>query len=320
MKQTLTDTDGITTVSAKSLIALREQAKQLPLSSARIRARQGGAYLSSFRGRGMEFEESRMYMPGDDIRNMDWRVTARTGNAHTKVFREERERPVLLWLDLNASMMFATRGAYKAVIASKIAALLAWSAVQHNDRLGALIFAGDQHSEIRPQRGKNAALAVIGNLVKHPAWQAHADKHRDMPGAVSRLRKVTRPGSLVFMLSDFRGMNHQCDIHLANIARHSDVVMIHIGDPIEDQLPPRGHYQVSDGNRIITLNTADKHYRQQYHQRFDKLRQHLQKLCRQHRMFYLPVSTGDDILASLHAGLGLRAHAQSAQRKHRRHG
>ena len=303
------DTDGITSISTRSLIALREQAKQLPLHSSRIHARQGGAYLSSFKGRGMEFEESRMYMPGDDIRNMDWRVTARTGNAHTKVFREERERPVLLWLDLNASMMFATRGAFKAVVASKLAALLAWSTVNHNDRLGALIFAGDQHSEIRPRRGKNVALQILGAIARHPAWQPqnqHAEK-RDMLAALSRLRQVTRPGSLVFMLSDFRDMSRQAEVHLANTARHSDVVLIHVSDPIEDQLPPRGQYLVSDGKRVIQLNTADRHYREQYHRRFHAHRQHLQQLCRLHRMFYLPVSTSDDPLAALQAGLGLRA-------------
>ena len=310
------DTDGITTISTRSLIALREQARQLPLHSSRIHARQGGAYLSSFKGRGMEFEESRMYMPGDDIRNMDWRVTARTGNAHTKVFREERERPVLLWLDLNASMMFATRRAFKAVVASKVAALLAWSTVNHNDRLGALIFAGDQHTEIRPRRGKNVALEILGAIAHHPAWrpQNQSVEKRDMQAAMSRLRKVTRPGSLVFMISDFRKMNHQAEVHLANIARHSDIVMIHVSDPIEDELPARGQYQVSDGNRVIQLNTSDKRYREQYHQRFDSHRQHLQKLCRKHRMFYLPVSTQDDPLTALQAGLGLRASMKNQYR------
>ncbi len=320
MKQTPTDTDGITTISAQSLIALREQAKPLSLSGQRIRARQGGAYLSSFKGRGMEFEEARIYMPGDDIRNMDWRVTARTGNAHTKVFREERERPVLLWLDLNASMMFATRGAFKAVVASRIAAMLAWSAVQHNDRLGALIFAGDQHHEIRPRRGKNAALEVIGVIARHTAWQQQTvPQARNMQVALSRLRKVARPGSLVFMLSDFREMSHQAEVHLANIARHSDVVMIHISDPIEDQLPPGGHYLVSDGDSVVNLNTTDKIYRERYHRRFDSHRQHLQRLCRQNHMFYLPVSTQDDILERLQNGLGLRASTNKLSRSKLRH-
>jgi uncharacterized protein (DUF58 family) len=299
--------DGITWISTQNLIQLRQQAKQLPLNSGKIHAKQGGAYLSSFKGRGMEFDESRIYLPGDDIRSMDWRVTARTGTAHTKVFREERERPVLLWLDLNASMMFATRGAFKAVVASKIAALLAWSTANNNDRLGALIFAGSSHTEIRPKRGKNAALDLIGRISHHAAWHETDQQQRDMPAAVSRLRKVARPGSLIFMISDFREMNHSAETRLANIARHSDVVMIHITDPIETQLPERGQYQVSDGDKIIRLNTADRSLRNTYQHRFDAHRTQLQKLCRQNRMYYLSISTQDDVLLSLQQGLGLRA-------------
>lgn len=103
------EAEGITWISSQSLIQLRHNASQLLLDSSRIHAKQGGAYLSSFKGRGMEFDESRIYQAGDDIRNMDWRVTARTGTAHTKVFCEERERPVLIWLDLNTSMTLSSQ-------------------------------------------------------------------------------------------------------------------------------------------------------------------------------------------------------------------
>ena len=154
--------EGITWISPQSLIKLRLHASQTMLNSSIIHAKQGGAYLSSFKGRGMEFDESRIYQAGDDIRNMDWRVTARTGEAHTKVFREERERPVLLWLDLNPSMMFATRNRFKSVIATELAALIAWGAAKNNDRLGGLIFSSDEHIEIKPRRGKAAVLDFIG--------------------------------------------------------------------------------------------------------------------------------------------------------------
>jgi len=143
--------EGITWISAQSLIKLRLQANQLPLDSGKIHAKQGGAYMSAFKGRGMEFDESRIYQAGDDIRNMDWRVTARTNTPHTKVFREERERPVLLWLDLSASMMFATRKKFKSVIACEIASLIAWSAAKNNDRIGGLIFSENEHVEMKPQ-------------------------------------------------------------------------------------------------------------------------------------------------------------------------
>ncbi len=302
--------DGINWLSTRAMIELRQQARSLPLARGRIHARQGGAYLSSFKGRGMEYDESRLYLPGDDIRNMDWRVTARTGNAHTKVFREERERPVLLWLDLGPSMMFATRHAYKSVIACEIAALLAWSAADHNDRLGGLVFAGEAHSEIRPRRGKQAVLDLFGRIAHHPAWQ-QAGAHNDMQAAVRRLRKVARPGSLVFMISDFRDFDDSTEQQLASISRHCDVILIPVSDPLETNLPERGQYRISDGIRRLQLDTGNKAFRLRYRQRYQQRIERLQQHCRQHRNYLMPISTTDDVLASLQQGLGIRASLHS---------
>ena len=308
--------EGITWLRPASLIRLRALATQLPLDRGKIHARQGGHYLSAFKGRGMEFDESRLYMPGDDIRNMDWRVTARTGTAHTKVFREERERPVLLWLDLNASMHFATHKRFKAVLAAELAAMLAWSAVGNGDRLGGLIFAGEAHDELRPRRGKLAALDFIGRCCHHPAWAQAAqaqrddrdqarDQARNMARAVTRLHKVTHPGSLVFMLSDFRDMNDAAFHRLASLARHNDVVLIHVFDPIEAALPAAGEMPVTDGRRTLRVNTASAALRRHYQQRFLTRQQTMRDFCRRHRLFLLPASTAEDPLAQLHRGLGV---------------
>lgn len=302
--------ENITWISSQRLVALRHKARNIPLYSGKIRAKQGGAFVSSFKGRGMEFDESRIYLPGDDIRNMDWRVTARTGIAHTKVYQEERERPVLLWLDLNPSMFFATREAYKSVIATQAATLLAWCASGHNDRLGALVFAGDEHIEIKPRRGKSAVLDFIGRTVNHPAWNNGHETTRNMELAMSRLRKVAHPGSLIFLLSDFREMNDKTRSHLANIARHNDIVLIHISDPIERELPESGSYKISDGDKEITLNTADKKCRDNYQQRYIEHNESLKTLCRQHRMNLLNLSTHEDVLESLQAGLGKKTQSR----------
>lgn len=298
--------EQVTWISSQSLVHLRNNARNIPLFAGKIHAKQGGAYVSSFKGRGMEFDESRIYLPGDDIRNMDWRVTARTGVAHTKVYQEERERPVLLWLDLNSSMFFATRGAYKSVIATKAATLLAWCVADHKDRIGALIFAGDEHIELRPRRGKSAVLDFIHRTVNHSAWNNGHGTKRNMEMAISRLRKVTHPGSLIFLLSDFREMNSKTTSHLANIARHNDIVLVHVSDPIESDLPTSGFYKVSDGSQEISLNTADKKLRKDYHQRFVEHNEFLETLCRQHRMFLINLSTDENILESLQNGLSNR--------------
>jgi len=303
--------EGITWISAQSLIKLRHLANQLPLDSGKIHAKQGGAYLSSFKGRGMEFDESRIYQAGDDIRNMDWRVTARTGTAHSKVFCEERERPILLWLDLSPSMMFATRNKFKSVIATETAALIAWSAAKNNDRVGGLIFSEDEHVELKPRRGKTAALDFIGRCTKHGAWsKTIADKtsvvKRNMLSAVSRLRKVTHPGSLIFMISDFRDMDEKVLSHIANLSRNNDIIFINISDPIEIDLPPSGSYKLTDGEKELQLQTSNKKTREQYHQKYLNNNNQFERFCRQHRIHLVAISTADNVLETLKKGLGIK--------------
>ncbi|MBL4711698.1 MAG: DUF58 domain-containing protein [Gammaproteobacteria bacterium] len=317
-KNTETQSEGVTWISAQSLIQLQLQASQLSLTNSKVHAKQGGAYLSSFRGRGMEFDESRIYQAGDDIRNMDWRVTARTGTAHCKVFREERERPVLLWLDLNASMMFATRKKYKAVIATEIATLLAWSAAKNNDRIGGLIFAADQHVEIKPRRSKTAVLDFIGRVTKHSAWsdnKAHTEK--DTEAAISRLRKVTLPGSLIFMISDFSNISEKAFSQLADIARHNDIVLIKISDPIEVELPPSGSYKITDGINELQIQTSAKKTREQYRKNYTHSKQQLEKFCRQNRMHLIHISTGDNTFEKLTEGLGVQSNNKAQYRSTR---
>ncbi|MFV2003940.1 MAG: DUF58 domain-containing protein [Gammaproteobacteria bacterium] len=306
--------EGITWISPQSLIQLRLYANQIPLDSGKIHAKQGGAYLSSFKGRGMEFDESRIYQAGDDIRNMDWRVTARTGSPHTKVFREERERPILLWLDLTTSMMFATRNKFKSVIASEIAALIAWSAAKNNDRIGGLIFSADEHIEIKPRRGKTAALDFIGRCTKHSAWITQTpEKTPDKTDAVSRLRSVTHPGSLIFMISDFRDMDEKTFAHIANISRNNDIIMIKITDPIEIDLPTSGSYKLTDGIKQLQIQTSSKKTRNEYHQRYLKQHYQLEKFCRQNRIHLINISTDDDIIEKLKTGLGINGQSNKPQ-------
>ena len=296
--------EGITWISARSLIALRSQAQSLPLDRNKIRARQGGAYLSSFKGRGMEFDESRIYQPGDDIRNMDWRVTARTGTAHTKIFQEERERPVLLWLDLSRSMMFATRNCYKSVAAAKCVATIAWSAASNNDRVGALIFSGEQHTEIKPGRGKSSALKLIGQIERNEAWkdagqQAGQIDEQSREKAIARLHSVTHPGSLLFMISDFRGMSERAYSHLANLSRHNDVVLLRITDPFERDLPDVGLIRLSDGDAERQIDTHDEALRTEYHRHAADESHELFRFCARHRIHLVELSTAEDVISRL---------------------
>lgn len=307
------EAENPTRVTPQTLIELARAGEQLPLRSVNLRALQSGLYVSPFKGRGMEFDETRPYQPGDDIRSLDWKVTARTGKAHTKLFREERERPVLLWVDLRQTMFFATRGVFKSVMAAKASALLAWSTAAHGDRLGGLIFSDDTHQELPPHNGKSAVLRFIQTLSHHTAWTRDNDfaipvdaQAATVQHAIIRLRNVARPGSLIFLLSDFRHLTAQAESHLSQIARHNDVVLIHISDPLESRLPPAGLYRLSDGANTLSIDTGDKSIREHYHQRRQEHVERLARLCKRNRIFMLPLGTSDDVVQKLQTGLGLR--------------
>jgi uncharacterized protein (DUF58 family) len=294
-------------ISVPTLVRLSRFAALLPLSADKILARQSGDYQSPFKGRGMEFDESRLYQAGDDIRNIDWRVTARTGKTHTKLFREERERQIFLWVDLRASMFFATRGKYKAVMASRMASLLAWSAIHHGDRVGGVIFSDDSHNELKPQRGKSGALRLINNLVKHPSWQNNdaviQDKTAGMRSLI-RLRRLARPGSMIFMMSDFRNLDEKMESQLILLSRHTDVVMVLIYDQLEQSLPSAGLYRVSNGEEEIMLDTYDHKRIENYHAHFVTHQQRLERLAKSASIHLINCSTEDDALGVLQSGLG----------------
>lgn len=315
MKPNLQAGDDIVRVRQSTLIGLYRDAAAIPRVSNAVKAQLSGGYLSSFRGRGMEFHESRPYQPGDDIRSIDWRVTARSGKTHTKIYREERERPVLLWVDLQQSMFFGTQNCFKSVLAAKLAALLAWSSVQQGDRLGGMIFAESEHSEFRPMRGKAAALHFIRKLASHPAWEqgTKPDSRQSSNSvstqnvgaqALSRLRQVTRPGSLVVLVSDFRFFDESSRLHLTQLAKHNDVVLLFTHDPLEQQLPPSGFYRFTDGESEVSVDSTSQTSRSQYQHRFEQHHQNLLQLRNQLRISLLDISTTSNWLEILKKGFG----------------
>ena len=301
--------DDLVRVRQSTLIGLAHDARALPLLSSSVRAQVAGGHLSALRGRGMEYHESRPYQPGDDIRAIDWRVTARSGRAHTKVYREERERPVLLWLDLTRSMFFGTRACFKSVLAAKAATLIAWSAVQHGDRVGFQVFSASRHEERRPARGQRAVMQFVRCLVDHPAWLARGDAALDAGAAMQallRLRQVARPGSLVFLASDFRHVDPAWRRQLAGLSRHSDVVLLHCHDPFERELPRAGIFRVTDCVDDVEFDAAGRGLRDRYRERYQRAQRELERLCAELGIFLIDLATDGDLLAGLQAGLGGR--------------
>jgi uncharacterized protein (DUF58 family) len=279
-----------TEVSLNQLIDLNRAATGLKMHARKIRARQSGQYLSRIKGRGMEFDESRPYQPGDDVRNIDWRVTARTGSAHTKLFREERERPVFISLDARAPMFFATRGRFKSVIATELAALVAWAAHLHADRIGGEIFSAEQHTEFRPHRGQRHLLRFLKQLasLRPPGEPSNPDT---LEAPFRRLHRIAHPGSLVCIISDFRGLDQAAMTQLSRVAKHNEVLLIHVFDELERELPKAGQYRVSYARRIITLDTSNQQFRRRYHDAFQQRWNILEQLAKSHHMNLLHCGT-----------------------------
>jgi len=294
-------------VTIDELIRLRLAARDLQLGSRRPSLSTiAGAHTSRFRGRGMDYLESRGYQAGDDIRNMDWRVTARAGHPHVKLYTEERERPVVAVVDLNPGMFFGTRGAFKSVIAARAAALIGWAAVHHHDRIGALLFNGSHH-ELRPLGGQRGVLRLIRALVgaTDPVAGMHqSDQPASLTDALRRLRRVARPGGLVCILSDFYDIDADTRMHLQRLRQHSDVVALQIVDAVEVHAPPPGRYGISDGRRTAVLDTRSASRQAAYERYFAQHEQAVDELMRACAVSRIRLTTTDDVVERLRASLG----------------
>lgn len=291
------DSKELVSVSLKTLIDLAKPAASLNLHRLTIRAQQSGGYLSAFKGRGMEFDETRLYQQGDDIRTIDWRVTARTGKTHTKLFREEREKPVFISVDNRPTMQFATRGVFKSVQAKKLAALLAWVANQQGDRIGGQVFSQSSCKELKPQNGKHSVLHFLNALASSDEPAESADF--TFSQALFRLSQHTRPGSLVYVISDFRGMNGQAENYLLKLSEHCDVVLIFIYDPLEKGLPTQGRYRFTDDQREVVVDTSDKQRLTNYQLRFEERLRKLKRISLRRGLALIQCSTQDDAVQRL---------------------
>lgn len=299
-------------VSQKGLIRLAGPARAIALDVLRVRSLQAGAYISHFKGRGMEFDESRPYQPGDDPRSIDWRVTARSTEAYTKLFREERERPVLIMMDLRRGMHFATRGCFKSVNASRAAALLSWAAHHRGDRLGGIIFGDTTHRELRPRLGRQAALHYLHQLASHVDWSVSeaedVDTEAPLVQAMSALRRVARPGSLVIVISDFLGFSRAARSYLSGVARHNEVLAVFVSDPLEREPPPPGQYRIVSGSAEMAIDTRTRAARRDYRGAFAERQVSLEQFCQRYGIHLMPMSTEDDPVECLQEALGRRRH------------
>ena len=295
--------DG-TRLELAALIRLRAAARGLELGARRqALSVQAGGYLSAYRGRGLEFDEVRAYQEFDDARTIDWRVTARRGRPHTKLFREERERPVLLLADLHPGMFFGSRRQFKSVLAGQLAALLGWAAIRAGNRVGGLVQGAEGHREIQPAPREKGLLPLLRAMVRFQPMRPGTLVPGRLDQALGRLARLAHPGSLVFLLSDFRELGEDVDKHLGALARHNDVIVGFLYDPLEAEPPPAARYRLGSGTSRMLLNTGQSAVAQQWARQFQDHQEVVRGLCRRHRVHFMMVSTADRPLQALQFGL-----------------
>ena len=300
-------------VSMNELIGLQASHAKLDLSGQKKSlAIMAGAHRSSFRGRGIDFDEVRMYAPGDDIRHIDWRVTARTGKTHTKLYHEERERPIYLVVDQRQSMFFGTQDAFKSVVAARTAAYLAWAAKDHGDRIGGFLFNDTEVHEVRPKEGKRGIQQLFRLLIQfNQTLSANnpetSGSRSSITTAIEGLHQVVKPGSLVFIISDFQGFDDITLQHLSLVAKHSDMVAAHISDPMEQRLPATGSYGFTDGKRSIKLNTSNHDLRKRFRTRFIEQHQRVKEQLTKIGVPTIDISTGQSVSTALAEALGMKS-------------
>ena len=252
-----------------------------------------GLHLSKMRGRGIDFEEFRPYQAGDDIRLIDWRVTARTNRPFTKVFREERERPVIIAVDQTQNMYFGSQIAFKSVIAAQAAAVFCWLAIDNGDRVGGLVYSDDEANLVRPKRSRRSALHLLNQIYEYNQRLAETKKTETrismdtdfQPGlahALGQIRRITKPGSTLYIISDFMTMDDRALQYLNQLCRHNNVICCLVYDSLEETLPTPGIYSITDGSKKGSLNThntkARVRYRDLFIERMENIRRELDKL------------------------------------------
>lgn len=221
----------------------------------------GGEYHSAFKGRGMMFSEVRQYQFGDDVRNIDWNVTARYNDPYVKVFQEERELTLMLLVDISGSEFFGTRNQFKNEIITEIAATLAFSAMQNNDKTGLILFSDQVELFIPPKKGKSHVLRIIRELLEFKP----KSNNTDISGALKFLSNVLKKKAIVFVLSDFIADGYRDTLKIA--AKKHDLTGIRVYDHAEQQLPNLGMVQMQDSEtaEYIMVNTASRGVRNNYY-------------------------------------------------------
>ena len=273
-----------------------------------VRSLLSGRKRSRLRGRGLDFDELRHYRPGDDIRNMDWRVTNRTGKPHVRVYTEERDRPVIVLVDQRLPMFFGSRCKMKSVVAAEVAAITAWRVLSVGDRIGAILFNDTQTLESRPTRNERRVMGWLGDLTSmNNALSVTAD-HGSNPDALAQallmLERAVGHDHLVVLISDFYGWNDATLATIRRISQHNDIVCSLIYDPLERDISMADKLVVSDGKYQLEIDPGQQGLGEKFEASFESSVAHVQGELKRHDIPVIPIDTVSPVTNQLREKLG----------------
>jgi uncharacterized protein (DUF58 family) len=258
-----------------------------------------GEYHSAFKGRGMAFSENREYQAGDEVRTIDWNVTARTGTPHVKVFEEERELTVFLLVDVSASVQAGTKERTQMDLLTELTAVLAFSAMGNNDKVGAILFTDRIEKFIPPGKGRPHVLRIVRDILDCQP----EGKGSDVVRALSHFSTAMRKRTVAFLMSDFKGISEQGELEtmLKRVGKRHDMVALHVDDPLNRILPPLGWMRVQDPEtgRTRWCNTSARHVQRAWTRRGQVHRDELAKLMARSGMDFASVSTEGSLVKPL---------------------
>lgn len=254
-----------------------------------------GQYESAFKGHGIEFAEVREYQPGDDVRNIDWNVSARAGHPFVKVFHEERELTVILLLDLSGSHLFGTRKKFKKDLLAEVAGMIAFLAIRTNDKVGALLFSSSVEKYIPPKKG----VSHVWRLIKEIFSYEPQDLKTDIDKALIYLNRVVKRHAIVFIISDFIDSNFEKSLKLT--AKKHDLTIIRISDPAEEKLPEVGFTILYDPEtkQKVLVNTSSREFKKTLFKEQERQKKYLSEIAKRSGIDLLELSTDGPIVEPL---------------------
>jgi len=280
------------TADFKELAAVKRYAPSLKEFQFRQNTLQAGDARSAFKGRGIELEEVRAYAYGDDLRDIDWRVTARKNQPFTKLYAEEKDREVYVWLDLSAAMRFGTRHELKSVTAAKTAALLGWFTLENKDRFGVAIFDGRKTLIFQPNRTYDHLLAILKKVAQISQDTLHETVDSDTAEhSLQLLQKRISRRAIVFILTTFDDFGPKYQQVVSAISRFNELYLVNIYDALEGIAPPAGEYPVRYGNERQLLHSGGREFAEKYNLYFAKKRELVRHFCAKFNCRYREIRT-----------------------------